>query len=464
MERTAEMERTVASRLIFLTLSVAVVLSALAYGTVHYWSLAVFTTGAAWVSTLWAIDGWRARELRLSRNALQWSILGLLLVGLIQLLPLGSVALTGGVLDMPRRTLSFDPYATKLALVQIADLLIYFAAALVYLNSPRRLRLIVRVICIFGFLLAFYSLIQSFFSPLKIYWIYEPVLAVPFGPFVNRHHFAGYMEMAIALPLGLLFSGAVPRDKYLLYLTAVAVMGIALIMTGSRGGLIGLIALTALLVVLTRLGRQKKDATVEASKRGRVSGAALRAGLGLILVLLFFVGMVLLGGEGALSKFAGTVNAADPSNGRTHIWSVTLRIIADHPFLGTGLGAYGVTYASYETRNDPLRVERAHNDYLEVLADAGIAGAALGLFFIIKLFRIGSKRRESKDAFRRGVATGALAGCFAVLVHSFFDFTLHTTANALLFLILAALATLNGRVEVERDTQGNKLPLQVRKI
>jgi O-antigen ligase len=447
------MERTVASRLIFLTLSLAVVLSALAYGTVHYWALAVFTAGAAWVFTLWAIDGWRARLLRLSRNALQLPLLGLLLVGLLQLLPLGGAALTGGVPDMPRRTLTYDPYATRLALVQIADLLVYFAAALLYLNSPRRLRIIVRLICIFGFLLAFYSLIQSFFSPLKIYWIYEPVLAVPFGPFVNRHHFAAYMEMAIALPLGLLFSGALPRDKYLLYLTAVALMGIALIMTGSRGGLIGLIAETALLVVMTSVGRHRRGATTEASQRGRASGAALRAGLGLTLVLAFFLGMVLLGGEGALSKFAGTVNAADPSNGRTHIWNVTLRIIADHPFLGAGLGAYGVAYASYETRNDPLRVERAHNDYLEVQADAGIAGAALCLFFIIKLFRVSFSRRESKDPFRRGVATGALAGCCAVLVHSFFDFPLHTTANALLFLILSALATISGRVEVEKDAQ-----------
>jgi hypothetical protein len=34
-------------------------------------------------------------------------------------------------------------------------------------------------------------------------------------------------------------------------------------------------------------------------------------------------------------------------------------------------------------------------------------------------------------------------------VHSFFDFTLHTTSNALLFLTLAAMATLNGRVEAK---------------
>jgi hypothetical protein len=54
---------------------------------------------------------------------------------------------------------------------------------------------------------------------------------------------------------------------------------------------------------------------------------------------------------------------------------------------------------------------------------------------------------KSRDPFRRGVALASLGGCFAVLIHSFFDFTLHTTANALLFLVLAALATLNGRVE-----------------
>jgi hypothetical protein len=84
---------------------------------------------------------------------------------------------------------------------------------------------------------------------------------------------------------------------------------------------------------------------------------------------------------------------------------------------------------------------------LQILADGGILGAALGLFFVVSLFRMGFIRRESGDNFRRGVANGALAGCFAVLVHSFFDFTLHTTANALLFLVLVAVATMNGRIE-----------------
>jgi len=74
-------------------------------------------------------------------------------------------------------------------------------------------------------------------------------------------------------------------------------------------------------------------------------------------------------------------------------------------------------------------------------------GGILGLTFLVILFGKGFARRETDDKFRRGVATGALAGCFAVLIHSFFDFTLHTTANALLFLILAALATQDRRVD-----------------
>jgi len=66
---------------------------------------------------------------------------------------------------------------------------------------------------------------------------------------------------------------------------------------------------------------------------------------------------------------------------------------------------------------------------------------------VVLLFWKAISRAHSHDDFRRGVALAALSGCFAVLVHSFFDFTLHTTSNALLFLVLAAIATLNGRVE-----------------
>lgn len=443
--------RTLASRFIFLIICVSIVLSTLAYGTVHYWSLAVFQAGAALLILLWAMDAWASRRLRLSRNALQWSLVALLLIGLVQLLPLGQEA-GGGLISFPTvRSLSLDPYSTRLAIVQITALLIYFAAVLAFTDGPIRLRLLVRTIIIFGFLLAILGLIQSFTSPTKLLWLRELKESTPFGPFINRHHFAGYMELTLGLPLGMLFAGGVERDKRFIYVFAAGLMAVALVMTNSRGGILSLIAEIVFLVGMTGFRRSRRSGDSEADGKSGFRGAAVRAGLGLALILSIFAGVVMLGGEPVVNRFMGTVSSADPTTGRAHFWRVTLEIIRDYPILGTGLGSFGLAFTRYDTRSGFLRVEQAHNDYLQTLSDAGAIGALVGLFFIVTLFRLGLKRAASEDKFRRGVAIGALAGCFAVLIHSFFDFTLHTTSNALLFLVVAALATLNGRVERAYD-------------
>jgi O-antigen ligase len=165
------------------------------------------------------------------------------------------------------------------------------------------------------------------------------------------------------------------------------------------------------------------------------------------LLVSLFIGVLSLGGEFSIYRFIDTVNTDDPTTGRAHFWSVTLDIIRANPYLGTGLGAFGVVYTKYDTRNGLYRLEQAHNDYLQVLSDAGIVGGVLALIFVALLFYKALQRARSADHFRRAVALAGLGGCFAVLIHSFFDFTLHTTSNALLFLVLAAVATMNGRVE-----------------
>ncbi len=443
---TYRIRHTLASRFAFLTICVAIVLSALAYGTVHYWALALFFVGGVSIVALWVVDSWNLGSLRISRNLLQLPLIGLLVLGLVQLLPLRSPENSGAAAIPLARSLSLDPYATRLIIVQIAALFMYFAATLIFVDTPKRLRLLVRTIIIFGFFLAIFGLTQSITSPTKIYWVRELGQSSAFGPFINRHHFAGYMELALALPLGLIFSGSIEKEKRVVYLFAAGLMGVALLMTNSRGGIISLVAEIGFLLAIVGLGRRSKRKR-SAPQRSVIKSAAAKAGLGLALILALFLGVVLLGGEESLNRFVGTVNAEDPTTGRAHFWSVTVDIIKSRPFLGTGLGAFGVVYTGYDSRNGLYRLEQAHNDYLQVLSDAGIVGAALALFFVITLFRMGMARRESSDDFRRGVANGALAGCFAVLVHSFFDFTLHTPANALLFLVLAALATMNGRVE-----------------
>lgn len=446
-------ERTLASRFIILILCLAVVLSTLAFGTVHSWSLAFFQAGAGLISILWAVDAWRTRALRLSRNFLQLPLLGLIFVGIFQLLPLGAAQTNASGLSVaPIHALSLDPYWTKVALVQLGSLFIYFAATLVFMDSPARLRLLVSVLIVFGALLALYGLLQYFLNPMQIYWLRQPKDAVPFGPFINRHHFAGYMELALAVPLGLLFAGAVKRDWFALYAFAVLIMTTALVMTGSRGGVLSLAAEILFLIAMTSIVRRRERRDSAQVNNGRRAALLVRFALKVVLGFALFSTAIYFGGDELVRHIADASASNDVSTGRMQFWRGAWEVIKHHPITGAGLGAFGVAYTRYDTSSGVMRLEQAHNDYLQILADAGMIGGALGLSFIIALYLAGFQRLGSSDQFRRGVALGALAGCTAVLVHSFFDFTLHITSNALLFLVLVALATLNGRVE-EADTR-----------
>jgi O-antigen ligase len=450
----AKRRHTIASRLIVLTLCVGTVLTTLAYGTVHYWALAAFSLSAVGIVCLWTLDGLVLRSTRLSLNRLQWPILGMIIFGLIQLLPLRAPDNAGLPLS-PTRTLSLDPYATRLVIVQVASLFVYFVATLIFTDTPRRLRTLVRTITIFGFLLAMFGLTQSFTTDgTLVYWFRQLTQSTAFGPFINRHHFAGYMELAIALPLGLLFTGAVEKQKRVLYAFAATLMGVALIMTNSRGGII---SLGAEILFLAVVGTTARSSNGQRQPRGeRARAAMVRTGLAFALIVALIGGAVAFGGSDIFTRLLGTPTASDPTTGRAHFWSVALDVIKAYPITGSGLGSFGVIYTRYDSRNGLFRLEQAHNDYLQTLSDGGIIGAALGLWFIVILFRQGFARRETHDHFRRGVVTGALAGCFAVLVHSFFDFTLHTTANALLFLTLAALATQDSRVDQTSQHRGSR--------
>jgi O-antigen ligase len=376
---------------------------------------------------------------------LQAPLLGLIILGLFQLLPLRLSADDAGLGLSLTRTLTLDRYATQLVLVQLGSLFIYFAATLIFTDSPRRLRALTRTIIIFGFVLALFGLTQSLTSDgTRVYWFRQLTQSTAFGPFINRHHFAGYMELTIALPLGLLVSGSLEMHKRPLYAFAALLMAVSLILTNSRGGMISLTAEVMFLIVIAGPGTSSSE---RSRQRNRLRGFLLRAGAALAFAIVLFFGAIAVGGPSAFNRLLGTVNAADPTTGRSHFWNVTLDVIKHHPFIGSGLGSFGVIYTRYDSRNGLYRLEQAHNDYLQILADAGIIGGLLGLSFLVLLFSKGFARRSTSDKFRRGVATGALAGCFAVLVHSAFDFTLHTTSNALLFLVLAALATLGRRVD-----------------
>ncbi len=426
--------RTTAGRIAFGVIAAAICLTTLVYGTVHPPMIALLWASAALLVLLWAADAWSSDAIRINRSWTQIPLALAAVFGIVQILPFGTTD-AAGVSGIPR-TISLDPYSTLLAVVQFSALFVYLGATLVFVDTPKRLKTIVYFISIFGFVYAFFAIIQNLLDPGRIYGVYERPFVQPFGSFVNKHNFAAFVELSIALPLGLLFSGAIKKDKRLLFLTAIGVQGIALVMSGSRGGLVALLAEIFFIVVISR-----RTQTTEQ--------IVLKIALAAALVGTIIGGTILIGGDSTLTRIAETAASKDPTSSRTQIWATTWEVVKQNPIFGSGWGALGAAYTRFDPMNGRERVEHAHNDYLQLLADAGIIGLLIGAFFIFALAREGWRRLESKDHFRRGVAVGALGGCFAILVHSLFDFVLHIPAISLFFLVMTALAVVNGRVESE---------------
>jgi O-antigen ligase len=102
-------------------------------------------------------------------------------------------------------------------------------------------------------------------------------------------------------------------------------------------------------------------------------------------------------------------------------------------------------------------VPQAHNDYLQIVADCGVAGGLIALWFLIALFRAFSRGIRSRDPLMIALALASGAGAFGLLVHSVFDFNLQLPSNALLFLLLTAVAS-NVAASASKEGRSETLP------
>lgn len=430
--------------IIFFVVCASLIFAGVAFGAVDFWALGILSLLSGLIAVLWFADAWRSKIFRFSLNPLQIPLLGLILIGVIQLLPLRSLDIPNELLSVPAvSSLSLAPYQTRLAIVQLVVYFIFFAAALTFINNQKRLRKIVLTIIIFAALMAFFGILQRLVNLDAIYGLRPFNQAIPFASFINQHHFAAFMEMTLGVTLGLLLGGAMEKNKRIFLVFAVVIMGIAIIFTSSRGGMLSLLGVIVFIITANILQKPVTETDAPAGKGKNYSRGLAFIGSGLILILMLFGSVLLLGGDESLLRGIGVEGADDLTNGRSHFWQIAWQIFLDYPFLGAGLDSFAFTFPNYDTWNGSYRLEQAHNDYLQILADAGIMGFICVAAFIFLLFKQGLQTvRQSSDSFRRNTAVGALAGCCGILIHSFFDFPLRTPSNALFFLTLAALTTI----------------------
>lgn len=390
---------------------VLVAFAVLAHGAVEPWSEAVLEIGAAVLLLVWA---WRAltdREMKLVWSPLLWPLFAFWIVAAFQLV--------AGI--------SAVPYLTRIELLKYSALLALFFLFLQTCRTRTHWRSYVWFLLILGFAVSLFAILQHFTFNGKLYWVRELQYGgIPFGPYVNRNHFAGLMELLIPPGLTITILGAERRDQLPLVALFTLIPIGALFLSASRGGIISFTAEVAFLAILIVARWREKKVLV---------AAALIVTLGAILVSWLGIGA-------ALDRFA-TYRKLETSEGRrVEMLHDSLHIFEDHRVIGTGLGTLQEVFPLYETAYDGLVVNHSHNDYAEALAETGVVGGLCGLAFLVLLFWMSWKILNLPgDSRSFAYHAGALVACLGLLVHAGVDFNFHIPSNALIFLLQAALAT-----------------------
>jgi O-antigen ligase len=408
--------RVQSNRVSWFVLVALMTFAPLAFGAVEFWSTAIVELLALFLALSWVFGAARQHQIRLQMNSLAWAAMGLQTWVILQL------AL--------KRTL--DRVDTRESLLLLFS---YFSVFIVVSNEGWSLRWIRRLafgIATIGFAVAAFGIIQSFSWNGHIYWIRRIQEGTPFGPYVNHNHFAGLMEMTFPVSLALVFSRSLEGTWKALLVFFGVVMALATLLSFSRGGIISFAFSLLCFVYLFSLRRGLK----------RVMRAA-----GLLVALT--VGLLgWLGGEHVQRTLTleGLTQEASFVD-RIHMARDTLEIIRDHPFTGTGLGTFHIAIPLYTTWYSNFTIDKAHNDYLQLLSEVGLIGFAFVVLGIVGLFRSVLVMVKDKTQPFSPLRLGAFCGCLAILIHSLVDFNLQIPANATYFSVLAALATrqLHGR-------------------
>ncbi len=441
-----------------------------AFGAVYPWAYGPLAAGSALVGLLGLFTG--SRPVWASNRLLLVALAGIAAVAVVQLVPLPLDRLTrvspGTVAWLARYDLRYqvitDPFGDTAAVIRHATSIapaktilfiqLFVAAALLLagllrsLSRTAAMRLTKGIVFV-GFALAILGIGQKAvlgdhaFGGMRIYGFWQPefLLTTPFGPFVNKNHFGGWMLMGIPLALSLAMATVREDDgrrrdlrqtllwlsepeggRMLFYLVMALVMGLALMMTGSRSSVAALTLMVGGLAVV----------------RGRQHSGRATVVLVIVALAALAAGLQWAGNDARLDRFTTDSQSLGM---RLAIWRMSAGIVAAFPVLGTGMNTFGAASIVYQTSGGQ-HYNEAHNDYVQLLVEGGVVTFLLLVVAIVGVTRSVLARLAANDdgAEARWLRVGASAGLVAIGLQSLVEFSLQMPGNAVLFVVLLALA------------------------
>jgi O-antigen ligase len=363
---------------------------------------------------------------------------GLVAVPLLQLIPLPEslwsrlpgrgpeiTAVQLARLGQPALPLSMAPDGTWHALLALLPPAAMFLAAIQLSYAGRRAA--VAVWLGLGVVTVVVGLLQVLAGPDSSLYFYSITnTGVPIGLFANRNHEAAFLYCLLVLAFVFVIDMR-KKPSFLPEPMPAALSGIfvSLCLLGaattlSRAGIVLTVAaLGGCIVLALRAG----------FFRGRLRAAALfalPATIGVAAVLVF-----------GLSPILNRFDTAGAKELRFEGWPIVLHAATSFAPIGSGVGSFDVVYRAVEplTQVSDVYFNHAHNDYVELWLETGVAGAILLVIYLAWLgwraWSIWSKPDRRLEGGNLARACTIVIGL--LLAHSVVDYPLRTEAIAVLF-------------------------------
>jgi len=456
---------------------ITLVVSPLLFGAVHTYAYTIMSLGVLVGGFLLVIKNiqkdpiTKAYKVQLPRTSLNFTFLIFLAFLFFQIVPLPNVLLeflSPEAMVVARKSLpasatlisespardwfSLSPYyyPVRMSIIRWTVYALFFLGLTQVLNSQRRIELTIFLILITACFEVLYGLVEAYSGSGHIWWFKKMQHGLDVtGTYINRNHFAGLMEMCVLLAaayagalstrkirreiiserkaslrsrLARFLSGEQRFNKRTLILFAGAVIGIGIVFSASRSGMIsaaGAMLCMSLFYIFRKDHRRK----------------------GFIILFLFLITSAYalhIGAEypiGRFKYFYMDIKA------RARLAQKTMDMFDDYKVTGIGIGNFQYAYPKYQASEDKnVFIRHAHNDWAQFLAEAGVIGFCLflvGIFYYV--YQTLQLWRKRTDPFAICLGVTPFAVMIAMAIHSYSDFNLHIPANCLTLIAIMAI-------------------------
>uniref|UniRef100_A0A7C4RRD6 O-antigen ligase domain-containing protein n=1 Tax=Desulfatirhabdium butyrativorans TaxID=340467 RepID=A0A7C4RRD6_9BACT len=370
--------------------------------------------------------------------------------------------------DSSRVAVSLAPYLwpVRQSLVRFVVYGMLYWSLIQILSTRKRVETLIWLVLGIAALESLYGLYEAFSGTHRILWYGKSVSSGNVsGTYINRNHFAGLMEMALilavcagaAIRVGRLESGVKSRiksellrkifpfisgrhggEKRVILLVLGAIIGLGLIGSASRGGILS--AAAGLFVVALLFLK-----TEDTRKKGKV----MLAVVAIASILAFRVDI-----EKVLQRFERIDASLEVRN---RYAKQTVRLAADFPVTGVGFGNFKHAYPHYQSPEDKdYFIDFAHNDWAQLVAEAGWGGAVAAAGCVAALLaEMWIRWRKRNQSWSLCLGAAGIGAAVAIGFHSYSDFNLHIPANAMI--LTAVLAVGHSALVLQRMRSGYQL-------